>query len=557
MGNPGVVDCMLSFLVGQGLFVSAVCKPWQESYARAVAKSSRAPNETLYIAAFESASRILVAIHGYKFIFDDKNSYLAGLHADAKTLRRAFALGMPMNSAVATGAAESGRLSTLQCAHSLEKCPLPNNIAAIAARLGDIAMLAWLLSIGHKLQGGTMKAALAAGNINVLDFLHEKECQLDGFAYDNAANAEVAQWLYVRKGMSGRVELQRANYTAAEQGKLDILHWTREKNVPYTNVTMRYAASAGTKAIPTMQYLLSEGCIMDTDDCYSAAVTQGSVDVLEWLTQEHNATFSEDSLEVAASEGHINVCIYLRQQGCAWDAAACTAAASCEHFDALKWLVEQGCPLEADACTSAARSDTLDMLKFLRLHNCPWNASTFTAAVWHENMVVLEWLFEQHCPWSVATLAAANSLSSVQWLHQRGCPWDASVSTAAASKCNLDILQWLYSNGCDLDTEALLQRCLQQMHAYANVDNYAAVLQWVKDTCGATTWSSETLTTMLSMCGAYGSKNGAIWLRTHTTAQFPELLYFESGDNSAQWTDTMVAWARAEGCISLVPQMLD
>jgi hypothetical protein len=67
----------------------------------------------------------------------------------------------------------------------------------------------------------------------------------------------------------------------------------------------------------------------------------------------------------------------------------------------------------------------------------------------------------------------------------------------------------------------------------------------------------KTLTTTLSKCGAYDYQKGAIWLREHTSVQFPELLYYENGTNSAVWTDTMIAWARDEGCTSLVPVMLD
>jgi hypothetical protein len=341
MYNPGLLDATFSNLVGQGLFVTAVCKQWQQSYARAAVKTSKDPHETLYRAAFESAPRILVAVHSYKLdLNNDEVLHLAGLHADAKTLRRAFALGMPMKSAVVTGAAESGRLSTLQCAHSLEKCPLPKNIAAIAARLGDIAMLAWLLRTGNVLlRGDTMRAALIAGHIDVLDLLHEVKCEEDAFACDSVANAEVAQWLYENKSMRSKAELKRISYSAAEAGKLDVLQWTKQKGVPFTTKTMEHAAGAVNHhhhAIPTMQYLLHQGCPIDTDDCYSAAVVKGSVHVLEWLTQEHSAVFAEESLQVAAYEGHIDVCAYLRQQGCPWTAAACTAAVSRQKFDMLK-----------------------------------------------------------------------------------------------------------------------------------------------------------------------------------------------------------------------------
>eukprot|EP00953_Heterococcus_sp_UTEX-ZZ885_P003216 2262-Heterococcus_DN1.PRE.2 len=560
MYNPGLVDCMLSFLVGQGLFVATVSKLWLQSYARAVAESSRAPIETPYRAAFESASRILVAVHSYKLILDnDEVLYLAGLCADAKTLRRAFALGMPMSSAVVEGAAESGRLSTLQCVHCTEHCPLPDDVAAIAARLGDIPMLTGLLSMGHELQHGAMEAALTAGHINVMEFLREKGCKVDPFEYDRAANAEVAQWLYEHKGISSIAQLQRMSYKAAALGRLDVLLFTREKGVPFTEDTMSYAAEGRDHAIPTMQYLLDQGCLMDIDECYKAGAIAGTVHVLEWLTHEHGAVFDEDLLEVAAREGHINVCAYLRQLGCPWDAAACTAAVSRQKFDMLKWLVLQGCPVETEACTSAARHDDLTMLKFLREHNCPWNASTFTAAVWSwsKSMATLEYLHEQQCPWSVQTLATASELSIVQWLRERGCPWDASVCTSAAVDCDIDTLQWLHSNGCDMDTTQILYACIEQMPELVDNDEFAAVLQWVIDTCGTTVWSAEVLTNALSMCGALGFKKGAIWLREHTSVQFPELLYYENGANSAVWTDTMIAWARDEGCTSLVPQMLD
>jgi hypothetical protein len=285
---------------------------------------------------------------------------------------------------------------------------------------------------------------------------------------------------------------------------------------------------------------------------------KGSVHALEWLTRKHSAIFAEDSLQVAAYEGHIDVCAYLRQQGCPWNAAACTAAVSRQKFDMLKWLVLQKCPLEAAASTKAAKYNNLVMLKFLREHNCPWNSSTFTAAVWSwsKSMAMLEYLHVQQCPWSVVTLATATSLSIVKWLHQRGCPWDATVSAAAAKRGDIVILKWLYNNSCELNTTEIMHTCLEQMHDF-DLDRYAAILQWMIDACGTTVWSAETLTTTLSKCGAHDFQKGAVWLRQHTSAQFPELLYYENGANSAVWTNTMIAWARDEGCISPVPQMLD
>jgi hypothetical protein len=74
MCNPGLLDATFSYLVGQGLFVAAVCKQWQQSYARATVNISKDPNVTLHRAAFESASRILVAVHSYNLDLDKMKS---------------------------------------------------------------------------------------------------------------------------------------------------------------------------------------------------------------------------------------------------------------------------------------------------------------------------------------------------------------------------------------------------------------------------------------------------------------------------------------------------
>jgi hypothetical protein len=95
------------------------------------------------------------------------------------------------------------------------------------------------------------------------------------------------------------------------------------------------------------------------------------------------------------------------------------------------------------------------------------------------------------------------------WLREHGCPWDVSeVCSFAAGSGAIDILDYLLEQG--------------------------AVL------------SAEALTNALFFTGFSSELQGAQWLRQHG-AEWPAVL---ATDSAVQWSADMIAWARAEGCIS-------
>jgi hypothetical protein len=109
--------------------------------------------------------------HGFEF------QRWAGAHADKQTLIAAQQLGMPITANVAFGAADAGRITSLQWLFTEEH----------RAR--------W----GRNFEAGIMRAAAAAGQLQACMYLHTSGCELGGVLTVTAAathgHVELLRWL--------------------------------------------------------------------------------------------------------------------------------------------------------------------------------------------------------------------------------------------------------------------------------------------------------------------------------------------------------------------------
>jgi hypothetical protein len=127
---------------------------------------------------FQSPSRVRLAVAcGLEWYRDGKSSfeiklqYCAGLYADVPTLAEAEELGMTLTGATVYGAAESGRVSTVNYLIQERECVLPLDAEIESAKNGDIDMLKCLEQNGLVFNGDTCSSAAAAGQLPTLKYI--------------------------------------------------------------------------------------------------------------------------------------------------------------------------------------------------------------------------------------------------------------------------------------------------------------------------------------------------------------------------------------------------
>jgi hypothetical protein len=168
-------------------------------------------------------------------------------------------------------------------------------------------------------------------------------------------------------------------------------------------------------------------------DRYRAAVSVGSIEVIEYLRDLNQRETGEDRFPKLVNVAASNLCAVavlnnqvecLRYLVWADDSNAFNPVEG--PMSALirkKREVESLRPL----ATAAAAGGNIECLRFLHRRGLSWNAAECSAA------------------------AGAGKLECLQYLHGAGCPWDKDTCTAAAAGDHLPCLQYAHEHGCPLD----------------------------------------------------------------------------------------------------------
>jgi hypothetical protein len=223
------------------------------------------------------------------------------------------------------------------------------------------------------------------------------------------------------------------------------------------------------------------------------AAAQQSLPMQRWLctqTQQLQLAAEADA-HAAAAGGSVGVLTQLHQQGassCWSPAQVLNNAAACGSVALTAWAAQQP--------------------------GVVLSAATMCAAAEKGHTAVCQYLLSQQCPWSAQACnraAAGGHTSTLRWLRSNGCPWTVgAVCTAAAQGGSVELLVYLQG-----------QRLLA---------------------------TAAQLTNVLNIAGAYSQLAAAQWLRQQG-AQWPAVLRC---GKYKQWQGDVLAWARAEGCTSLV-----
>jgi hypothetical protein len=291
-------------------------------------------------------------------------------------LQYLHAEGCALNADICKVAAEAGELDMLRWAREQGAAWDDDLILEQAASSGDIEVAAWVKQQpGVALSASAMTAAAKDGDIAMCEYLLAEQCSFDQSAcYEAAAHGhwDALRWLqehgcawheYVCEIMAERGEFEVLQWArqqhgaqawdadtilqhAASSGSVEMTAWVRQHaEVRLRSMAMRFAAAEGHTAV--CEYLHSEQCPMDWSVA-DAGAQSGDVPTLSFLLDNGCPTFPRSLCIHAARSGSIETMQYVQQQqpGAEFTAALLTdmlnAAGACSALDACVWLRAQG-----------------------------------------------------------------------------------------------------------------------------------------------------------------------------------------------------------------------
>jgi len=228
------------------------------------------------------------------------------------------------------------------------KFNLNQEICIEAARGGHLEVLKWVKENGSSWNieercSRIYDAAAYGGHVEVLKWLRETcpENLLEETFADAARGGHIETLEWLRE--NGCPCNSRACYYAAMMGNLQVLNWLKEKE--YLGVpgeTINFAAAGGKVAV--LQWMKDLGYNCWTSTTLRVAVREGHVEVLEWL-RENGCPVSQDPYWEAAEMRHLEVLKWLKANGIQWDHSRdiCAMVANLKDQEMWNWVRENVC----------------------------------------------------------------------------------------------------------------------------------------------------------------------------------------------------------------------
>jgi hypothetical protein len=156
-------------------------------------------------------------------------AHAAGQHASIQILEEAIVLGLALDCDITRGAIESTDVEKLRWLHIEQRCPLPQDATLVAAEAKSTDMLRWLQQHGCEFNEHTSYAAArVTNNLPVLQLLVDSGCPLNKYVCNAAVAAgdlEQLQWLHARGAPLDAVTPREI----AKGASLPIVNWLLEQ----------------------------------------------------------------------------------------------------------------------------------------------------------------------------------------------------------------------------------------------------------------------------------------------------------------------------------------
>jgi hypothetical protein len=268
----GVLHTVLSYVVGEYLFMAPVSRWWREIYATLESKQltfhdesgekqtiTCAPNMTLYSSVLATPTRVKLAHSSGLSCISRAYWRAAGRHADVATLATANELGMNYTKTTMTAAAQCNKPAEVQFLHN-EGCDWPSGLLENASKSGFFELERWCYMHGcpfeHAIASETLRHAAQSGSIPLMASLLQQP------------GTELHEGLMC---------------WAATKGRTVMCQYLHSRQCPWDHIATCRAAVNG--HIDLLRWLVDNGCPWDAHQLCNIAVRCERVEVLMFLEQ--------------------------------------------------------------------------------------------------------------------------------------------------------------------------------------------------------------------------------------------------------------------------------
>ncbi|OQR95931.1 hypothetical protein THRCLA_07452 [Thraustotheca clavata] len=362
----------------------------------------------------------------------------------------------------------------------------PRGLIDVASARGDIELLAWLHTNGHrKCSSNAMDMAADRGFYDVVTYLRAMDCDGATVAGFEAAvqhgYLDIVRYLYEQYPAICRSNIYEI---AAAYGQLDVLRYLCRYTAPF-DVSIQRAKFTAAQTnqfdillelhrlyshdqhlLSIARYALKRHCV-PLCECFTTSIWPE----LSSLTEHLGKSCVVSSIIDAARAGCIDILLLLHQHepDLVWPTDAMEAAAEAGHLDTVKFLHENHPETDSEmALYNAITGQRADMDLIIYLVEVVGIAGDPHLAVLHNRLDALEYFnsssivaADAWTPELMDLAAAHGKLDLVKFFHYKrkeGCT--SAAMNLAAGFGHLDIVVFLNENRQEGCTDAALEKAM-------------------------------------------------------------------------------------------------
>lgn len=230
-----------------------------------------------------------------------------------------------------------------------------------------------------------------------------------------------------------------------------------------------YLEAVSNGSLDILQYLLSLNCAFDRDKMFPAAANtpanRFNVDVLDFLLQQRCPFMEKESFPLAIYRGNFEFIKWMKSCGStAWDCNIKKIAAALGNLEALKWALDQD-----------HNANDLDNCLYVLTINAA-SGGHLHVILWLKSNVIDFFLDPQVC----VVAARGGHIELLEWAITNGCQWDIyNCCIEAILFSRLQVLIWIKSINPNIFSSTYLHNLYSKKHAYAKAIK-TEVLEWLQ-----------------------------------------------------------------------------
>lgn len=239
----------------------------------------------------------------------------------------------------------------------------------------------------------------------------------------------ILKWMYEHNLHQWHQEITRE---AAKRGHLDILKWLHEKECPMPQDLCNIAAT--NNFLNILQWARKIGCHWDESTVYMAGYNQ-NLKIFKWCVQ-HRCPLSFNAINVFLGTFHDNVLSVLDllyQNNCPMNIKTFNIAIEHQPLNVLQWLHSHQCSWDGESLITATialgMDDYFEKVKWLWDNGCPRPANLLEIALSQNNIKVAQLCYDNGftLPSRICKqLNYSNRYLALWWAICHGAEWDMS-----------------------------------------------------------------------------------------------------------------------------------